>query len=69
MTSSRTYTDRPSKSREKMPTFDVTDREGLLAEKNIKEWKKTQEKEKEEDTEEIPVENPEVEICFINNFL
>ncbi|XP_052085410.1 MAM and LDL-receptor class A domain-containing protein 2-like isoform X5 [Mytilus californianus] len=59
---SQTYLDRPGKynarkTEESMPTF--TDKEGFLLEKKIKEWRTTNENEKEEDTEELPIDHPE----------
>ncbi|XP_052085404.1 MAM and LDL-receptor class A domain-containing protein 1-like isoform X2 [Mytilus californianus] len=54
---SETRLDRPDKSQEYMPIF--TDKEMLLIERKIKDWRKGNEEEKEEDTEELPIDNPE----------
>ncbi|CAC5381687.1 unnamed protein product [Mytilus coruscus] len=53
----KTRLDRPDKSQEYMPAF--TDKEMLLIDRKIKDWKEKNEEEKEEYTEELPIDNPE----------
>lgn len=50
-----------------MPTS--TEEEMLLIENKIKEWRKTNEVEKEEDTEKLSIDNPEVGRILCNNFV
>ncbi|CAG2238657.1 unnamed protein product [Mytilus edulis] len=51
------HLDRPGISHKSMPTS--TEEEMLLIENKIKEWRKTNEGEKEEDTEKLSIDNPE----------